>query len=179
MGRAPASSALKKKLRLPRGGPAPVPVWSGDLLFSLQSRVIIILTWELSTKTPTFLAELLCFAEPEYPSKRCSTIWRAEKHLKTFWRGFLPFRVSRPSLLSKKQNTSCLPVLKCAFGSTSASMSDSGILCPVTIVKLHDTPDSLDGGTATFFAACYSNGRCSLRRWGTIVHLIWSVRYIS
>src|SRR5216684_2454772 len=74
-----------------------------------------IFSWESSSKTRIFLAELLCFAEPECPSKHCSTTWRAEKHSKIFWRDFLLSRVNRPSLLSKKQNTSCSHVPKCAF----------------------------------------------------------------
>src|SRR5947207_4879808 len=74
-----------------------------------------ITSWVSSSKIPISSAELLCFAEPECPSKRSSTIWRAEKHSKTFWRDFLPSRVNRLSPRSKKQNTSCLLVLKCAF----------------------------------------------------------------
>src|SRR6266851_2415085 len=36
-----------------------------------------IISWESSSKTRIFLAELLSFAEPEWPSKRSSTTWRA------------------------------------------------------------------------------------------------------
>src|SRR4029077_19219856 len=37
-----------------------------------------ILSWELSPKTPIFLAELLCSVERESPSKPSSTISKAE-----------------------------------------------------------------------------------------------------
>ena len=66
-------------------------------------------------KDPEILAELLCSVERECRSRRCSTTWRAEKHSKTFWRGFLPSRVNRPSLPLKKQSTFCSHGPKCAF----------------------------------------------------------------
>src|SRR6266849_6866854 len=71
--------------------------------------------WESLSKTRIFLVELLCFAVRACLSKRCSTIWSAERHSKTFWRDFRPSRVKWPSLLSQKQNTFCARVPKCAF----------------------------------------------------------------
>ncbi len=72
-----------------------------------------ILPWELSSKTRIFLAELLSFVERVCQSEPSSTIWKAERHSKTFCRDFPPCRVKPLSLLSKKQNTCFSRVPKC------------------------------------------------------------------
>jgi hypothetical protein len=72
-----------------------------------ESQRETIRVWTLLSKTRTFLAELLCFAEREWRSKRYSTTSRAGKRSKTFWRDFLPSRVNRQLLRSKKRNTCC------------------------------------------------------------------------
>ena len=82
--------------------------------FSESQRDTITL-WTLLSKTRTFLAELLCFAEREWRSKRYSTTSKAGKRSKTFWRDFLPSRVNRQLLRSKKRNTCCSHAPKCAF----------------------------------------------------------------
>lgn len=72
-------------------------------------------SWELSSKTPIFLAELLCSVERESPSKLSSTISKAERHSKSFSRGFPPCRVKLLSPFSRKQSTCYSPAPKCAF----------------------------------------------------------------
>ncbi|SRR6266404_17564 len=73
-----------------------------------------ILSWESSSKTPIFLAELLCFVERESPSKLSSTISKAERHSKSFSRGSPLSRVKLLSPLSRKQSTFYSRVPKCA-----------------------------------------------------------------
>src|SRR5258705_7085507 len=69
-----------------------------------STRRVKIHSWELSSKAPTFLAELLCSVERESPSKLSSPISKAERHSKSFSRGFPLSRVMLLSPLSRKQS---------------------------------------------------------------------------
>src|SRR6266851_944652 len=84
-------------------------------LLACSPRHDTIASWESSSKTGIFLAELLCFVERECQSKPSSTTWKPERRSKSFSRGFPPYRVKPLSLLSKKQNICYSRVPKCAF----------------------------------------------------------------
>jgi hypothetical protein len=64
-------------------------------------------------KNPDILGGTPVFRGTRVPIQ--TTTWKVEKRSKTFWRDFPPSRVNWPSLLSKKQNTFCSLVPKCAF----------------------------------------------------------------